>query len=54
MTITQRRHLKRIVGMLVDDLDAAIVSSLVELGLVVTFGDTYCATPAGGYVFRQY
>jgi len=54
MTIKQRRELKIIVGLLDDHVDVAVVGTLVDLGLVVKAGDTYCATPAGGYVSRLY
>ncbi|HYK12457.1 MAG TPA: hypothetical protein VEW70_00590 [Burkholderiales bacterium] len=54
MTIEQRRHLKIIIGLLDDPLDAAVAGTLVELGLVIRAGDTYCATSAGGYVSRLY
>jgi hypothetical protein len=54
MTIEQRRHLKIIIGLLDEPLDAAMVGTLIDLGLVVRVGDTYCATAAGGYVSRLY
>ncbi len=43
-----------IVGLLNDAVNSAGADSLVGLGLVVRVGDTYCATPAGGYVSRLY
>jgi len=54
MTLEQRRHLKIISEMLDDHVDATTAGKLVELGLVVRAGDTFCATPAGGYVARLY
>jgi hypothetical protein len=54
MTLEQRRHLKIISGLLDDSLDAAMVATLIDLGLVVRVGDTFCATAAGGYVSRLY
>ena len=54
MTIKQRRELKISVGLSDDYVDVAVVATLVDLGLVVKAGDTYCATPAGGYVSRLY
>lgn len=54
MTLEQRRLLKIIVGMLNDHVDDATATTLVDLGLVVRTGDTYCATPAGAYVARIY
>ena len=54
MTLEQRRHLKIISGLLDDSLDEAMVGTLIDLGLVVRVGDTFCATAAGGYVSRLY
>ena len=54
VTIKQHRELKIIVGLSDDHVDVAVVATLVDLGLVVKAGDTYCATPAGGYVSRLY
>ena len=54
VTIKQRRELKISVGLSDDYVDVAVVATLVDLGLVVKAGDTYCATPAGGYVSRLY
>jgi hypothetical protein len=54
MTLEQRRHLKIIVSLQDENLDGDVVRTLVDLGLVVKLGDTYCATSAGGYVSRLY
>ena len=54
MTLEQRRQLKIIIGLLDDHVDVDVAATLVDLGLVAKAGDTYCATPAGGYVSRQY
>jgi hypothetical protein len=54
LTLQQRRHLKIISGLLDDLIDAHVAGTLVDLGLVVQAGDTYCLTPAGAYIARQY
>ena len=54
LTLEQRRQLKIIVGLLDERVDPAVATWLIDLGLVIKVGDTYCATPAGGYVSRQY
>jgi hypothetical protein len=54
MTLAQRRHLKIIVSLQDAALDEGVVRSLVDVGLVVRLGDTYCATAAGGYISRLY
>jgi len=54
MTFDQRLQLKIIVGLRDSDVEPELAESLVDLGLVVKAGDTYCATAAGGYVSRLY
>ena len=53
MTLEQRRQLKIIIGLIDDPFDESLAGTLVDLALVVKLGNTYCATPAGGYVARQ-
>lgn len=54
LTIERRHHLKIIVGLLDEPISEAQAIWLIDLGLVVRVGDTYCATPAGRYVSRLY
>jgi len=52
LTFEHHRQLKIIIGLLDEPVDPAVAEGLIDLGLVVKVGDTYCGTPAGGYVSR--